>query len=384
MVYTLGNQFMVMLLSLCCVFSCSRPVWLVILAGSLLVVLTLASVEEEENKRLTLAKGVVCLLFAIVSENCLGFVVVGLMDEMKKHNRVLVAVSAYIIVNVLSVQKYPMAHVLMGVLILAVALTIVLLLKWAFERSEVQKTEAKKVLLRSNISEMHEKRINQQLVMQNYLAEKNARLLERENISRNIHNSVGHSITAAVMTLDAADLLYEVRPADARKKMNEANERIRGSLESIRRAVRVLDEETQDMQAGDLKGAMEQLIQEFVMDTSIEVDKLFEELPDEVLIPHDHGEFLTGVLKELLTNGYKHGHASAYQIVLKGDNGHISLSVTDNGNSDFCEENQSMKIQQGFGLKKIMAYVERCGGEAVFLNENGFQAVVELPILPET
>ena len=62
----------------------------------------------------------------------------------------------------------------------------------------------------SNLNEMHEKRLNQELTKQNYLADKNARLVERENISRNIHNSVGHSITAAIMTLDAADMLYDV------------------------------------------------------------------------------------------------------------------------------------------------------------------------------
>lgn len=68
-------------------------------------------------------------------------------------------------------------------------------------------------------------------------------VVERENISRNIHNSVGHSITAAIMTLDAADMLYDVNPYEARKRMNDANNRIRVSLESIRRALRVLDDE---------------------------------------------------------------------------------------------------------------------------------------------
>ena len=40
---------------------------------------------------------------------------------------------------------------------------------------------------------------------------------------------------------------------DARKRMNDANTRIRGSLESIRRAVRVLDEESAGIAADDLK-----------------------------------------------------------------------------------------------------------------------------------
>ena len=34
-------------------------------------------------------------------------------------------------------------------------------------------------------------------------------------------------------------------------------------------------------------------------------------------------------------------------------------------------------------MKKIMSYVESCGGKAEFINENGFQSMVELPIVVE-
>jgi signal transduction histidine kinase len=114
------------------------------------------------------------------------------------------------------------------------------------------------------------------------------------------------------------------------------------------------------------------------MDTSIEVDEFYQELPDEVNVSHEHSEFLTGVLMELLTNGVKHGSATYFKVVLKGDAGHIRLSVEDNGSSDYNAENSQLKLQQGFGLKKIVSYVQRCGGEATFANEDGFKAVVEL------
>ena len=265
--------------------------------------------------------------------------------------------------------------------------------------------------MKSNINEMHEKRLNRELTIKNYLAEKNARLVERENISRNIHNSVGHSITAAIMTLDAADMLYDVKPDEARKRMNDANERMRGSLESIRRAVRTLDVETGTISAIDLKASMDAIIDEFVMDTEMKVDKIYEmpnkiyvsdadklsedALPDdnagvsgeeedrsvEIPIPREHAEFLTGVLKEFLTNGVKHGNATEYVVLLKGDSAHISLVVKDNGKSDFTPENSRRRIENGFGIKKIISYVERCGGKAAFTNENGFRSEVELPIL---
>jgi len=380
MLHTIIDNLIIVLLTLLCVFRCSNPAWFIIVAGVLMVITTMTSLDEDKGKVAFIIRFFVVLLYALLSQSLVGFVAFYLLDELKNSVRLIASVALYIIINMLIIKEPATAHIIVGAIILAVSLAIVLGIKLMFAKYEERKIADKNILMRSNISEMHEKRANRELLKQSYLAQKNARLLERENISRNIHNSVGHSITAAVMTLDAADMLYDVKPEDARKKMNEANERIRGSLESIRQAVRVLDSETDGVIASDLKAAMKDIVKEFVMDTSIEADELYQELPDEVNVSHEHSEFLTGVLMELLTNGVKHGTATYFKVVLKGDAGHIRLSVEDNGNSDYNVENSQLKLQQGFGLKKIVSYVQRCGGEATFANEDGFKAVVELPM----
>ena len=380
MLHTIIDNLIIVLLTLLCVFRCSNPAWFIIVAGVLMVITTMTSLDEDKGKVAFIIRFFVVLLYALLSQSLVGFVAFYLLDELKNSVRLIASVALYIIINMLIIKEPATAHIIVGAIILAVSLAIVLGIKLMFAKYEERKIADKNILMRSNISEMHEKRANRELLKQSYLAQKNARLLERENISRNIHNSVGHSITAAVMTLDAADMLYDVKPEDARKKMNEANERIRGSLESIRQAVRVLDSETDGVIASDLKAAMKDIVKEFVMDTSIEADELYQELPDEVNVSHEHSEFLTGVLMELLTNGVKHGTATYFKVVLKGDAGHIRLSVEDNGNSDYNVENSQLKLQQGFGLKKIVSYVQRCGGKATFFNEDGFKAVVELPM----
>ena len=192
---------------------------------------------------------------------------------------------------------------------------------------------------------------------------------------------MGHSITAAIMTLDAADVLYDKRPEEARKRMNDANNRIRGSLESIRRAVRVLDEESGEILSTDLKCEMENVINEFVMDTSICVDRDFSRFMDDVRIPNDHAVFLTGALQELLTNGVKHGNADEFVVFLLGDTAHIRLEVSDNGHSDFNLSNSKSRIKNGFGIRKLISYAEKCGGKTAFENDNGFKGMIELPIM---
>lgn len=381
MLYTIIDNFIIVILTSVGVFKCDKPALFIILAGILMVIVTMTSLDEEKNKATFLIKLFAVGLYSFVSNSLIGCISFFVLDELKNILRVIASVSLYMIMDLLVIREQSVAHVVVGAMILTLILGVVLAIKFMLTRHEERKLADKKILIKSNISEMHEKRANRQLLKQSYLAERNARLLERENISRNIHNSVGHSITAAVMTLDAADMLYDVKPEDARKKMNEANERIRGSLESIRQAVRVLDNETDGIAASDLKATMKDIIREFVMDTNIEVDELFMELPDEVNISHEHSEFLTGVLMELLTNGVKHGDATYFRVILKGDNGHIKLSVADNGKSDYNEENSELKLQQGFGLKKIVTYVKRCGGETAFSNTDGFKAVIELPIV---
>ena len=183
------------------------------------------------------------------------------------------------------------------------------------------------------------------------------------------------------MTLDAADMLYDVKPEEARKKMNDANTRIRGSLESIRRAVRVLDEENKILLARDLKEELRTIAAEFAMDTSIEIFENYNEIADEVELPDEHVVFLTGVLQESLTNGLKHGNATEFVVFLMGDTAHVRLEISDNGASDFDKTNQAAKIEQGFGLKKIDSYVKMSGGKTEFTNDGGFKTIIELPIL---
>ncbi len=63
-----------------------------------------------------------------------------------------------------------------------------------------------------------------------------------------------------------------------------------------------------------------------------------------------------------------------------GDSGHVKLVVSDYGYSDFSAFNRNQRIENGFGLKKMIAYAEKCGGKTKLENNNGFKLTVELPV----
>lgn len=235
-------------------------------------------------------------------------------------------------------------------------------------------------LSRAAVSEMKTRQMNQALLMRNYLSDRNARLEERETISRNIHNNVGHTITAAIMTLDAADTLFDVNPAAAREKMRAANARIHGSLEAIRHAVRVLDKDVCAVAATDLARELTDVANAFQMDAGVTLHHNFTDAFPDTPIPHEHTEFLVGAVGELLANGVRHGHASVFHALLKLDARHVLVSVSDNGCGS--QTHAAELLQCGYGLKKLQAYLSRCGGSLQVDGSSGFSVTITLP-LPE-
>ncbi len=274
-------------------------------------------------------------------------------------------------------------YILFGATLLFAAVLFITFAESLSARYIFAKTETERVIRMTALAELYEKKLNQELVMKNYLADKNARLEERENISRNIHNSVGHSMTAAIMALDAAELLLAADTEKAGQKVRAANRRIHAGLDSIRQAVRILDCENNYFPVEDFLSYIKEVADNFMMDTTLQIriDDIGA-LPG-LSLPREYSEFLVGAVSELLTNGVRHGNADIFSIRLTADSAHIRVSVLDNGVSDFSPENAWDKVENGYGLKKMISFAQKCGGSVVFENTYGFKVVVTLPLYPE-
>ncbi len=347
------------------------------LYGLIMILITLRSICDDEERIITFPMLLFTGLFVFFSGNVHAFTI---MYECRFRSviRVLLPSSAYFVYSLFSgVDDVPL--MIFRIVILAAAS----LFLFAAETLVCRYSEARKSIPNSvsvsAISEMYTKKLNQELVIKNYLTDRNARLEERENISRSIHNSVGHSITAAIVTLEASDMLFDKSPEKAREKLLTAKERIRTGLDSIRHAVRVLDDETVSISLSDFLTGINTAADEFVMDTMRVIHMDLPEKNDELLIPREHTEFLTGAFQEILSNGVKHGNADVFFLHITVDSSHIKLTVNDNGESDFSSENAASRLREGFGLRKLKSYADRCGGLTFFSNENGFKTEIMLP-----
>lgn len=359
------------------------PFLCMLVAGVLLCVICERSMEEEQELRNRIVQLVLTVLFVGISKGYLSYLIFYEWKISKdRYIETAFPTAAYFLTQIILRQDTIPIMICRGVLLAGIS-GLMYILELLIEKYIAARNQVAQAVSITSVNEMYAKKLAQELVIKNYLADKNARLEERETISRNIHNSVGHSITAAIMTLDAADMLFETAPEKAREKMNTANERIRTSLDSIRQAVRVLDNENKYVSIYDFISELTAVTDSFVMDTMINVYTDFGNVQSDVIIPHEHTEFLTGAMQELLSNGVRHGKADVFTVTLMADSRNIKMKVVDNGKSDFSLDNKNERIENGFGLKKIASYVRKCGGSVAFSNENGFKTEITLKLFKE-
>lgn len=392
-------------LLLIAVFHSEHVMGCLLCGAALIVVFQLQSFTEEQSRSSLVVQGILSLLFSFLTGHFAAYLIfyemrfgtgVGRIQEGQCRERRerypllrVVLPGMFCFLGTLfgwwitgeAAEELP--ELLWHVLLLTVFATVFLMAESAVSHYLKMQWESVGAVRGAAVKELYERKLNQELRMKNYLAERNARMEERENISRNIHNSVGHTITAAVMTLDAAELLVDVDAGKAKERMGTAKERMKEGLSAIRLAVRVLDKESQSVQVEDFLRELSAVADNFVMDTELTVKIDVDVLPEVRSLPKEHTEFLTGAVQELLTNGVKHGNATRFLLSVWADSAHLLVSVKDNGTGDFSEENKERKIREGFGLKKIVSYVKKCGGEAKFTNENGFCAVLTVPLYQE-
>lgn len=354
------------------------PFVCLLLAGLLLCIICERSLSDEREIWLFIIQLALSCVFVLVADCYISYLVFLLIV----HRMIFVpSILCIVIQSIIGSERLPL--IIGQALILAVASIVIYIVQHFIEQHISVKNQVAQAVSVTAVNEMYAKKLNQELIIKNYLADKNARLEERENISRNIHNSVGHSITAAIMTLEAADMLYDTAPDKAREKMNTANERIRLSLDSIRQAVRVLDSDNKYVSIKDFISELTAVTDDFVMDTMIKVYTDFGNVNENVVINHEHTEFLTGALQEFLSNGVRHGGADTFTVTLMADSRNLRLKVSDNGKSDFSKENAPWRIEQGFGLRKIASYVGKCGGSTMYYNDEGFKAEITLKLFKE-
>ena len=194
-------------------------------------------------------------------------------------------------------------------------------------------------------------------------------LEERQRIAKDIHDTAGHSITTVIMQTESAKLMLDKNPAAAKKKIVAANLQAKHALEELRDSVHLLSGVHENT---TLKSALEEIIHESTDGTGITIRS---DIADVRVSPAKF-RFLCNTLKEGVSNGLRHGNATAFWFELKVVDEKISFLLSDNGKGVEGE------LALGFGLSSMKERAKSLGGEVEIDSESGegFELRLNLPI----
>ncbi|WP_235822809.1 sensor histidine kinase [Cytobacillus massiliigabonensis] len=196
-------------------------------------------------------------------------------------------------------------------------------------------------------SQLYEQLIDEYRKVKRYAAqnEKAVRMEERTRIAREMHDSVGHKLTALSMQLE---ILLMNEKNDVLHTMKDI---VNESLEETRKAVRALN-------IDDVEGisSVIQLIRKLESESHLRVHFTTKQGALSVALSNQNSIVLYRVLQESLTNAMKYGQSREVFVTLgTSPLGHLYFDIRNS-------YDHIKPFHEGFGLKNMRQRVEEVGG----------------------
>lgn len=191
---------------------------------------------------------------------------------------------------------------------------------------------------------------------------------ERNRLSRDLHDTVGHTFTTTITGMDAVYYLIDLSPEEAKKSLRELLQVTRGGLDEVRRHIHQL---ASDQEGLPLSRTLTQIASEFALHTGTKV--ALESTGVEHRLPEQSRLALIRGLQESLTNAKRHGGATCIDVHLAFGQEAVCLRVTDNGLG-------ASAIQEGFGLRAMADRMANAGGSVQWSTAAGQGMTIECAV----
>ncbi|MBP7999254.1 MAG: sensor histidine kinase [Chloroflexi bacterium] len=201
---------------------------------------------------------------------------------------------------------------------------------------------------------------------------------ERNRLAREMHDSLGHRLTVAVVQLEGAQRLIPTHPERAAQMIGTMRAQLKEALAELRHTVSTLRTPTNtDENTAPLDEALTELVYTFREATGLTIHlQLPPQLPP--LTPEQRLAFYRAA-QEGLTNVQRHAAAHQAWITLTHDTQHITLTIRDDG------QGLPLTIPDGrFGLQGLQERAAHLGGTLTLSAppEGGTLILWQLPMNP--
>ena len=200
---------------------------------------------------------------------------------------------------------------------------------------------------------------------------------ERTRMAREIHDTLGHTLTAIIVQTEACRRLMEANAGNAADELLKAQELAREGLNDVRRSIKALRPSA--LESGTVFDALHSLTDEINKTTFVKINistnlneeeaaKRLEQLPGATVA-------IYRVVQESITNAIRHGKAEAINICFTFGDGGLELYIQDVGVG--CTA-----FKKGFGLTGITERISSIGGFVEFagIKDRGFKTYVTIPL----
>lgn len=204
--------------------------------------------------------------------------------------------------------------------------------------------------------------LNRELLGTQALLEESAKQTERIRIARDLHDGLGHRLTALILKLQ---YLTHTTDGETRERVSETHELARALLSDVRESVHQMRGDSSIR----LREALEALVSQ-VPRLRIELDLD----PSARVADVEVAETMFRCIQEAITNTLKHGNASRMTISTRQGPGDIQLTIADNGG---C---QGGFFEEGDGLRGMRERIEALRGQLQVGTRSGFALNISIPI----
>ncbi|MGI6462129.1 MAG: sensor histidine kinase [Candidatus Scatomorpha sp.] len=192
-------------------------------------------------------------------------------------------------------------------------------------------------------------------------AVKEGRDAERRRISSEIHDNLGHDLSASIIQLAAME--YRIEDPELKKQIGTVRDLLSSGMDNVRSVIH-----NEHNEALDLRTELEKQVSAF---TKAKIKLSFDSKTDpSIHLKHT----VINIVKEALTNINKHSNADRVNISFKESSDGWILLIVDNGTQ--IELNPQ---NPGIGIMTMEERVHAHGGTINISKEKGFRIFIKFP-----
>ncbi|MBQ5431470.1 MAG: sensor histidine kinase [Lachnospiraceae bacterium] len=196
-----------------------------------------------------------------------------------------------------------------------------------------------------------------------------AQTRERNRLAREIHDTLGHSLTGMVTGIEASIILMDIAPDAAKEQLKAIEEVGRQGITDVRQSVKALRPDM--LEKMDLDDAIVKMLDEMKKSTGISIGYICQ--ADLKHLNQDEEDVIYRIVQESTTNSIRHGKATKIQIEITREKQFLKVKVRDNGIG--CGD-----VTKGFGLHHMEERLHLLGGDLHYEGGHGFLLETWFPV----